>query len=223
VDGPAGSGKTTTARAVAERLGFRHLDSGALYRALTFALMEAGIPEERWPRLGVEDLAGLGIEVDPDSDQFDIYLRGTRLKSELRSPEVTARVSYASSLSAVREWLLSAQRDAGASGGLVAEGRDMGTVVFPDAEVKVFLVAELQERARRRLLEKAGDAADPGGVEREAARLEDRDRQDSERPLSPLRRPEDATVVDTTRLSFEEQVEKVVTLVRALDQGQQET
>jgi cytidylate kinase len=214
LDGPAGSGKSTTAREVARRLGFRHLDSGACYRALTYGLLEAGIEPERWPRLAGADLDRVGIRVDPTDDGFRIRLDDRALSDELRSPRVTDQVSRLAGLRPVREWLLETQRAAGRRGRLVAEGRDMGTVVFPDADVKVFLVADLSERARRRLRERGEAAPSADQIEREAARIAERDRSDSDRALSPLRQPEGALVLDTTRLTFEEQVEAILARVR---------
>ncbi len=217
IDGPAGSGKSTTAREVARRLGFRHLDSGALYRAITYALLEADIQPDGWDRLTPPDLARFEIDLVPEADGFELHLRGRRLGVELRTPEVTANVSRVASLPAVRSWLLEYQHRAGRLGGLVADGRDMGTVVFPEAELKVFLTADLEERARRRLRQDTGAEPDADTVSQEAARIEQRDRSDSERQLSPLRRPDDAAVLDTTRLTEREQVDRIVALVRALD------
>ncbi|HSM61139.1 MAG TPA: (d)CMP kinase [Longimicrobiales bacterium] len=216
VDGPAGSGKSTTARAVARRLGLRHLDSGALYRALTLALLESGVAEEDWPSLGEDDLAALDVSLRTDREAFRIRVAGREVDDELRSEAVTSRVSAVARIPAVRATLLGLQREAGRHGSLVADGRDMGTVVFPEADVKVFLVADLGERARRRLLERTGREPTPREVDAEADALARRDRSDSLRSLSPLRRPEDALDVDTTRLGFEEQVDAVVRRVRAL-------
>ena len=125
-------------------LGFRHLDSGALYRALTYALLSEGIPEEEWPELPPEAFDRFRIWLRPDGPRLQVLLGDRVLESELRTPEVTARVSPLSALPAVRNWLLQAQRQAGTQGGLVADGRDMGTVVFPDAEVKIFLTAGME-------------------------------------------------------------------------------
>ena len=218
LDGPAGSGKTTTAKAVAKRLGFRHLDSGALYRALTFALLQKGVPEEEWEGLGSEQLSALKIdvEVDADGDGVDIHLDGVLLTTELRSPEVTSCVSAVAGLPAVRAWLLGVQRSVGAHGNLVADGRDMGTVVFPDADVKFFLVAGLEERARRRLLQDTGREPTAVELQEEARRIEQRDQADRSRNHAPLRRPEGAVEVDTTGLSFEEQVALILRRVKGL-------
>lgn len=215
IDGPAGSGKSSTAQAVARRLGFRHLDSGALYRAITYALLKDSVPVERWPDLTAEQLDRYPIRLEPSPEGFALSLAGHRLGPELRAPDVTAHVSLAASLPAVRAWLLDKQRTATTPGGLVADGRDMGTVVFPDAEVKVFLTADLRERARRRILQDRGTEPTSTEIDAEAARLEARDHADSERAASPLRRPEGAVDIDTTSLSMEEQVERIVGLVRA--------
>lgn len=216
LDGPAGSGKSTTAKEVARRLSFRHLDSGALYRSLTYALLDAGVAPEGWPDLSEDEIRALGVTVHPTEQAFEIRLHGRLLEAELRTPTVTASVSAVARLAAVRGALLGLQRDVGAAGRLVADGRDMGTVVFPGADVKVFLVADLRERARRRRLEQTGAAPTEWDLDAEAARIAERDRLDSQREISPLRRPDDAVDLDTTALSFEEQVEAVVRLVRAL-------
>ncbi len=216
LDGPAGSGKTTTAQAVAKRLGFRHLDSGALYRALTFALLEEGVPEEEWGSLESGQLSELNVEVEAEGDGVNIYRNGVLLTSELRSPEVTGCVSALAGLPAVRDWLLGVQRSVGAHGDLVADGRDMGTVVFPDADVKIFLVAGLEERARRRLLQDTGREPTSGEIQEEARSIEQRDQADQSRNHSPLRQPEDAVEVDTTGLPFEDQVALILRRVKDL-------
>ena len=216
LDGPAGSGKTSTAQAVAQRLGFRHLDSGALYRALTFALLKDGLPEQEWGTLESEQLAELNVEVDAEGDHVNIYHDGVLLASELRSPEVTACVSAVAGLPAVRDWLLGVQRGVGAHGNLVADGRDMGTVVFPEADVKIFLVASLEERARRRLLQDYRREPTVSEIQEEARLIEQRDQADRSRSHSPLRRPEHAVEVDTTGLPFDDQVSLILKLVKDL-------
>jgi cytidylate kinase len=216
LDGPAGSGKSSTAREVARRLGFRHLDSGALYRALTFALLSSDIPREEWPRLSTEELDRFPVHLAISHGRLVVMLGDRILESELRTPEVTAQVSPLSALPAVRSWLLEAQRRAGRLGGLVADGRDMGTVVFPGAEVKIFLTARLEERARRRFLEREGRTPDPEELAGECEAIEERDTRDSGRALAPLRKPEDAMELDTSDLSFEAQVQLIVDHVKAL-------
>jgi cytidylate kinase len=216
LDGPAGSGKSSTAKEVASRLGFRHLDSGALYRALTHALLESGIPEDEWSGLGEADLRSLGVSVEPTVGGYDVSVRGRTLTDELRSAAVTSRVAEVARYPASRGCLLDLQRDAGARGRLVADGRDMGTVVFPEADLKVFLVAELEERARRRLRDEGVVDPTSDDVAVQSGAMAARDRSDSERALSPLRRPSGAYLIDTTRLSFREQVDTIVGLVERL-------
>ncbi len=216
LDGPAGSGKSTTAKAVALELGFRHLDSGGLYRALTYALQREGVSQERWSDLVEADMRALDVTVDPTSAQSRVLVGGRVMDDELRMPEVTANVAYLASLPAARACLLDLQRAAGASGRLVADGRDMGTVVFPDADVKIFMVADLDERARRRLLEDGLTHPTDDEVASQADEIDERDRRDSEREISPLRKPNGAYEIDTTELSFAEQVATIVALVTPL-------
>ena len=220
IDGPAGSGKSTTAREVARRLGFRHLDSGALYRALTLAVMESGVPEREWDTLDDDLLRSLDIRMEPRGNGFRVLLDGRDTGKSLRSPEVTSRVSKLAGVPAVRRRLLDLQRDVGRRGGVVTDGRDMGTVVFPYADLKVFLTASLEERARRRLLQE-DRAADPETVAEEALRIQARDARDSGRAVSPLRRPDGALVLDTTDLTFEEQVDRIVRAVEGLTRDDQ--
>lgn len=215
IDGPAGSGKSTTAREVARRLGFRHLDSGALYRALTCALLESGRPPGSWPALTESDLNAHPVRMVAAGSAFRMMLGARALTTELRSPEVDAHVSAVARLPAVRGWLLGRQRQAGKEGSLVGDGRDLGTVVFPDAEAKIFLVADVTERARRRLRDKGRDPDSGGALTAEAARLRARDHIDATRGIAPLKKAADAFEVDGTRLSFEEQVDAILGVVRA--------
>jgi cytidylate kinase len=215
IDGPAGSGKSSTARAVAAELGYRHLDSGAFYRAITLAALRAGIPAERWDQLSAAELAELGVGAEPEQRGYRITLRGEEVAAEIRSPEVNAHVSRMAAVPAVRTWLLDALRRAGERGGLVADGRDLGTVVFPDAELKIFLTCAAEERARRRLAEQGADAPEPGLLREEVSRLLQRDEQDSSRAVAPLLRAPDAVLLDTTDLDFAAQVRAIVRLARA--------
>lgn len=222
LDGPAGSGKSSTARAVAEQLDFQHLDSGAFYRALTYAALESGMPPDSWAELSPDRLGSLGIEAQPAGRSFQLLLHGRRLAGELRSAEVNRHVSRMAGIPHVREWLLDQLRGLGRDVDLVADGRDIGTVVFPDAELKIFLVAEPETRARRRLRETGTEAPSSERVAAEADRLISRDRTDTRREIAPLRRAPDAIEIDTTRLDFEEQVREVVRLARERMDGADE-
>jgi len=213
IDGPAASGKTSTARAVAERLGFRHLDSGALYRAVTWAALRKGIPVEQWDRLDAAQLDALGVSAEPADTGFRMLLDGRDISEEIRDASVDANVSAMARVPAVREWLLGQLRAAARGADLVADGRDIGTVVFPDADLKVFIVAAPETRARRRLLQ-MGLPLDAETVAAEVKRIEERDRIDSSREVAPLKRADDAVLLDTTHLSFEEQVDRIIVLAR---------
>ncbi len=215
IDGPAGAGKSTTARAVARKLGFRHLDSGALYRAMTLALLDSGRSDEDLAAIGEEDVAGLRVSAGWDGEEMHVRLNGERVADEaIRAARVTALVSQVSAAPAVRAGLLALQREAARGPGLVADGRDMGTVVFPQAQVKVFLVAGVQERARRRLLQEGIADPSPEQVSAEAGRLAERDRIDASRASAPLAQAADAKPLDTTAMDFDAQVGAIVDLVR---------
>jgi cytidylate kinase len=196
IDGPAGAGKSTIARAVADALGFTYLDSGAMYRAAALALLErGGAASERAEELELE----LGVR---------IVANGRDVTEAIRAPEVSEAASRIAANEKVRAALVEKQRALLGSGDWVAEGRDIGTVVAPHAAVKVFLTADAEERARRRAKELG---VDPETVLREQAL---RDAQDTSREHSPLRRATDAVELDTTGLSIEEVVERVVDLAR---------
>ncbi|MEN8374153.1 MAG: (d)CMP kinase [Gemmatimonadota bacterium] len=215
IDGPAGSGKSSTARAVADRLGFRHLDSGAWYRALTLCARLDGIPAAAWSALEARDVAALGVTAEPSEDGFRLLRRGVPIPDEdLRAEAVTAQVSLMASLAPVRAWLLERQREQAAATDVVVDGRDIGTVVFPDAELKVYLDAYPHVRALRRLLQRDVEEPSSRQIFEEAARLKERDRRDAGREIAPLRRAPDAVLVDTSDLTFHEQVDAVVELAR---------
>lgn len=218
IDGPAGSGKSSTAREVARRLGFRHLDSGAVYRALTLALLEAEVPEESWADEGLAGLQEVDVRLEPAAGHFRVLLDGRDPGELLRAPRVNERVSRLAAVAGIRERVAGPLREAARDGGVVADGRDMGTVVLPDADLKVFLTASLVERARRRILQEGREPSD-AAVEREARELERRDRMDRERDVAPLRKPAGAIELDTTALTFSQQVERIVAEVRTLKAG----
>jgi len=213
IDGPAGSGKSSTARAVADRLGFAHLDSGALYRAFTLGALDAGLEldGERIAALGGE----LPIRLVLGREGFWPETAGVNVSAAVRRADVTARVSAVSALPAVREVVTRLLREAAAlhPRGVVADGRDIATVVFPDARLKVFLTAAPEERARRRLRQEDRPVTDES-VAAEAARLSARDAADAGRAVAPLRQAPDAVALDTTGMAFTEQVEAIVELAR---------
>lgn len=212
IDGPAGSGKSSTAKAVAARLGFRHLDSGAFYRAITFAALDRGIAPENWDQLDHDQLNELAVHSRPGEDGFELFAGDRNISAEIRSAEVNAHVSQMAAVPAVREWLMEQLRAAGEQSSLVADGRDIGTVVFPDADVKVFLIAQSETRAKRRLAESGNANPTYVDVQNEVDRLGKRDRMDAQRAVAPLKQAPDAVVIDTTALDFEEQVGKIVEL-----------
>lgn len=212
IDGPAASGKSSTAKAVAARLGYRHLDSGAFYRAVTLAALDAGIPPESWADLDSRRLSELNVRAVPADGGYRLMVGGVDVSERIRAPRVNENVSRMAAIPAVRDWLLGALREAGKGGGLVADGRDIGTVVFPDAQLKVFLVCDPGERARRRLRQDGVVDPDPEMLEAETARLLERDRLDETRTAAPLVRASDAVTLDTTSLDFEGQVDAIAAL-----------
>jgi cytidylate kinase len=217
IDGPAGSGKSSTAREVAHRLDFLHVDSGAFYRALTLALMADGVPESAWDGLDPDALDRLGVRGERGERGLRIHVGDRVVDEELRTPDVNDRVSHVARIPAVRSWLLGRLRALAERESVVVDGRDIGTVVFPDAELKVFLVADPEVRARRRLREQGNGEPDRDALLREIDRLRARDRADSERDVAPLRKADDAVPVDTTALTFDEQVAAILELARARD------
>jgi cytidylate kinase len=208
IDGPAGAGKSTTARLAAERLGFRYLDTGAMYRALTWKALDAGVnPQD------VDAVAALArtthLALGPKQR---LLVDGVDVTDSLREPAVTRSVSHVARVPGVRREMVRLQREMARGGPCVVEGRDIGTVVFPDAPVKVFLAASLEERARRRQRETGEPAERRDALAEEIRR---RDAMDSDREDSPLRQADDAVTLDTTGLTIDEAVEEIVRRVRA--------
>ncbi len=206
LDGPAGAGKSTTARAVAGALGFAYLDSGALYRCVALAALENGVASD--------DDAGLGalasrLEIR-QSEDGRFLLDGRDVTGLIRTPEVSQAASKSSACPSVRKALVDIQRAAVLPPGTVAEGRDIGTVIFPDADLKIFLDADSSERTRRRSLELAERSVSPEIIARVGEEMAERDRRDSTRPVAPLAKAHDALVMDTTHLPFEEVVARIV-------------
>jgi pantoate ligase/cytidylate kinase len=211
LDGPAGAGKSTVARRVAQALGLLFLDTGAMYRALTWKALEQGLDltdEDALTRLAEQ--SQIELVADPAGDRTRID--GQDVTTEIRTPRVTSRVSEVAKVPGVRQVLVRLQQELGRDGGVVAEGRDIGTVVFPKADVKVFLVASPAERARRRAkdLEAAGHPVDLQALEADIAR---RDEIDSTRAVAPLKPAEDAVLIDSDRLTIDEVVAAILALV----------
>ena len=211
IDGPSAAGKSTTARAAAARLGFLYVDTGALYRALALKLQWCGgSPEDA--EVVERCLAEARLDLSGSAEHAHVWLDGQDVSEEIRTPAISELASRLAALPAVRRKLVEIQRALRDRGPLVAEGRDLGTVVFPDAEVKIYLDADLTERARRRRDELAarGIREDYGNVKAEMAQ---RDRQDMEREIAPLRRPDGAIIVDSTGASPEAVVQIILDAV----------
>jgi CMP/dCMP kinase len=210
IDGTAAAGKSTTARLVAERLHYLHIDTGAMYRAAAYAVLKNNInPNDRQ---AVEELiTGLRIRLEENRGP-DVFLNNEKVTDNIRSQEVTAIVSKVSSYEGVRKHLVQEQREIARNGGVVLEGRDIGTVVFPDADLKFFFVATLEERARRRYeeLKEKGIQSDYESI---LADIRRRDYIDSTRKTSPLKKAEDAIPVNTSEMTIREQVQYVLSFV----------
>lgn len=209
IDGPAASGKSSTAQMVADKLGYLHVDSGSLYRAATAAALREEQDPEKW----TDDLvlkAAAPIELRAARTSFYPVLDGRALEDEIRGDEVTRNVSRVAQMQPVREWVNRLVRDAAEQRNVVVDGRDMGTVVFPDADLKIFLVADSRERALRRLRQRGHEPVSDQTVDDETIRIEERDARDAGQTVPAS----DAVTIDTTALTQKEQVEQIVTLSR---------
>lgn len=211
IDGPAGAGKSTTARALARRLGYLYVDTGAMYRAIGLYALRAGAdtadPAQVLPLLG-----GLNVELAFLSGEQRVYLNGEDVSEAIRAPEASMAASNVSAMPEVRAFLLERQRDMARSRSVVMDGRDIGTVVLPQAQVKIFLTASPEVRARRRWTEQRGRGFDPdyGALLEEIRR---RDYNDSHREVAPLRPAADAVILDTTDLAFDEALDRITQIV----------
>jgi len=201
IDGPSGAGKSTLAKRLAKELNFIYLDTGAMYRALALKVLREGVDLADDARLA-ELIRGTEIDLAEKEGWLVVLLDGRDVASEIRTPEVSQMASKVSALRIVRERMLELQRAMGRRGSVVAEGRDIGTVIFPQAEVKIFLDASVRERARRRCdeIKAAGRAVDLAETLRE---IEERDRRDSEREIAPLRKADDALMIDSSSVNAE--------------------
>ena len=212
IDGPSAAGKSTLAKRLAQDLGFTYLDTGGMYRALALKVLREGIDISNDE--SVTELIGrTDIDLVATDGKLKVLLDGEDVSHEIRTPEVSQMASKASALKVVRRWMLVLQRGFGRRGNVVAEGRDIGTVVFPDAEVKIYLDAKVQERARRRVeeLRKAGRQVSLDETLRE---MGERDKRDSERDLAPLRKANDAIAIDSTSLDAEALAQRVMQQIR---------
>jgi len=213
IDGPAGAGKSTVAREVAKRLGMRYLDTGAMYRAITLLALEAGLVPERVDEVGLLAAQAKLRVVEQENDLSRVFIGEREVSEEIRGPLVSQHVSLVSADPAVRAVLTQRQREEAALGDVVLEGRDMGTVVAPEAEVKIFLTASVEERARRRQAQLQAKGV-CSSLEQLVQEIQARDAYDSTRAVAPLRKAEDAVEIDTTYMTIEEVVEAICTLAR---------
>ena len=211
IDGPAGAGKSTVARAVAAALGYEYLDTGAMYRAVALAALENEVDPNDGDRL--RDLTS-SLQIVATREH--VTIDGRDVTARIRDADVTEMAPAISARPEVREALVALQRDAAAAGNVVVEGRDIGSAALPDAKLKVFLTASLSERARRRVRQ-LGLPEDGDTLERYRRSIEARDATDSGRASSPLVRPPDAVVIDSTGRTFDEVVDEIVSLARGLD------
>ena len=215
IDGPAASGKSSTAKAVARELGFRHVDSGALYRAATAARARLGGDPESWTEESVIDAARI-VSLTPTDVGFAALLSGIAAETEMRGDDVTSNVSRVAKMQGVREWVNAQVRKAGSEYDVVVDGRDIGTVVFPNAALKIFLNAAPGERARRRLVERnPGSRPTDDEIAEETGKIVLRDEMDAAQSV----RAEDAIFIDTTHLTQDDQIGRIVELARALKAG----
>ena len=210
IDGPAGSGKSSTAKAIANRLGIKFLDSGALYRAITYLWLESDMPEKAE---FFENLSNVQLQADYRDQTFYVQAGGESLTDKIRTKDVADRVSEIASYKSARSFVNSFMRDLVRNDTYIADGRDLGTAVFPDADLKFYMDASLKERAKRRFLEmKSSDKTIT--LEDVMENLRSRDEKDQGRKNDPLRKADDAVVIDTTGKSFEDQVQEMISIIK---------
>jgi cytidylate kinase len=211
IDGPAGAGKSTVSKALAKILSFIYLDTGALYRAVAYKVLDEGIVTNNEKEI-IDLCSRLKINLKNIDDNLNVFVDNENVTDKIRTEEVGLLASHVSAIPDVRNMLLSIQREVGKEGGVVAEGRDMGTVVFPNADCKFFLDANIEERARRRYKEllMRGQIADYKETERD---LNVRDRQDKERQVAPLIASQNAIIIDSTNMSVTEVVENIMSFI----------
>ncbi len=217
IDGPAGAGKSTTARMLAARLGYVYVDSGAMYRAVGLYCRDHKIaPLDESQVAGAAATLPIRFAPPPEGSAVEqrVFAAGVDITGEIRTPEIAQLASTVSTLPAVREILVAKQRALGETGGVVMEGRDIGTVVLPHAEVKIFLTASLEERAQRRFAEMQQKGVPGADYETVKADIAERDRRDTSRPISPLRAAADAVTLDSSGLNAEQVVDKILQICK---------
>lgn len=211
IDGPAAAGKSTVAKVVAKKLSYVYIDTGAMYRTITYAALEQKVDIENEEQL-MEVVKNVKIEFQQGENTQLVFLNGQDVSEVIRTPEVTNRVSIVAKHRLVREEMVRRQQELAEKGGVVVDGRDIGTHVLPDAEVKIFMLASVEERAERRHLENMNKGFD-SNLEQLKEEIAQRDKLDSEREVSPLKKADDALELDTTSLSIEEVVQKIMGIV----------
>ncbi|WP_038812907.1 (d)CMP kinase [Bacillus anthracis] len=211
IDGPAAVGKSTVAKVVAKKLSYVYIDTGAMYRTITYAALEQKVDIENEEQL-MEVVKNVKIEFQQGENTQLVFLNGQDVSEVIRTPEVTNRVSIVAKHRLVREEMVRRQQELAEKGGVVMDGRDIGTHVLPDAEVKIFMLASVEERAERRHLENMNKGFD-SNLEQLKEEIAQRDKLDSEREVSPLKKADDALELDTTSLSIEEVVQKIMGIV----------
>lgn len=211
IDGPAGAGKSTIAKLAAEKLGYAYIDTGAMYRSVAWKFLQTGKAFDE------DFISGLSktmlIDFKPEAKINRVFVDGTEVTDAIRTPEVTAIVSRVAAIGAVREAMVDQQRRMGEAGGVLMDGRDIGTVVFPNAQLKIFLTASVEERARRRYAEMVAKGQQVN-LQQLQADIAERDKQDSERAISPLRQAEDALLLDTSDMGISEVTDRILQLVQ---------
>jgi len=211
IDGPAAAGKSTVAKVVAKKLSYVYIDTGAMYRTITYAALEQKVDIENEEQL-MEVVKNVKIEFQQGENTQLVFLNGQDVSEVIRTPDVTNRVSIVAKHRLVREEMVRRQQELAEKGGVVMDGRDIGTHVLPDAEVKIFMLASVEERAERRHLENMNKGFD-SNLEQLKEEIAQRDKLDSEREVSPLKKADDALELDTTSLSIEEVVQKIMGIV----------
>ena len=212
IDGPAGSGKGTITKRIEEELGLTNIDTGAMFRCVALDMINKNVSIKEEEKIS-DILNNINIELKLINDENKFFLNGIDVSKEIRSKEVTELVSPISTLRIVREKLLKLQRDMAIDKDIIMEGRDIGTTVFPNADVKIYLDATPEERARRRLEQNKKQGID-GEYNDILEKIKERDKRDQEREISPLKKAEDAIYIDTTLLNIDEVVEKIVTIIK---------